>query len=142
MRLVAYSPSSDPVTDTLPGDLTAAPGWPHRDTASALSFAAAGAWTWLIVDDEGRVAGECGVKGLPGDDGLVEIGYGLAGASRGRGLGGQAVLALLGELRRRGVRHVEARVVADNVASRRLLERLGFNVVDVNGDEVVYRRVV
>ena len=139
MHLVEYSPdSSSPTTG-----LATAPGWPHADTEAALGFAAAGAWTWLIVDDDGRVAGECGVKGPPGPDGVVEIGYGLAGPSRGRGLGGRAVAALLDELRRRaGVQGVEARVMADNLASRRLLERLGFGAVDVDGAEVVYRLFV
>ena len=139
MRLVAYSPD----VLTRPGGLDIAPGWPHADTDTALAFAAAGAWTWLIVDDDGRVAGECGVKGPPGPDGVVEIGYGLAGPSRGRGLGGRAVAALLDELRARtGVRIVEARVVADNLASRRLLERLRFDPIDLDGDEVVYRLLV
>jgi len=123
--------------------LPPAAGWPHPDTANGLGYAAMGAWTWLIVDDDGRVAGECGVKGPPSADGVVEIGYGLAGPSRGRGLGGRAVAALLAELRARpAVRAVEAHVVVDNLASRRVLDRLGFEVVDVHADEVVYRLVV
>ena len=139
MHLLAYSPDE---TSTTAG-LATAPGWPHADTEAGLAFATSGAWTWLIVDDDGRVAGECGVKGPPGPDGVVEIGYGLAGPSRGRGLGSRAVSALLDELRgRTGVRVIEARVVADNVASRRLLERLRFECVDVCGAEVLYRLVV
>jgi RimJ/RimL family protein N-acetyltransferase len=144
MHLLPYAASASterpgrPVTD-----LPVAPGWPHADTAIGLGFADHGGWTWLIVDDEGRVAGECGVKGAPGADGVVEIGYGLAGPSRGRGLGGRAVSALLTELRGRpGVRVVEARVSVDNLASRRLLERLRFDLTDVEAAEVVYRRLV
>ena len=139
MHLVAYTPDSTSPT----GGLATAPGWPHADTEAGLAFAASGGWAWLIVDDDGRVAGGCGVKCPPGPDGVVEIGYGLAGQSRGRGLGGRAVSALLHELRgRTGVRLIEARVVADNVASRRLLERLRFECVDVEGAEVLYRLVV
>jgi RimJ/RimL family protein N-acetyltransferase len=139
MQLLPYLPGlGEPVAD-----LPAAPGWPHADTAMGLAFADVGGETWLIVDDEGRVAGECGTKGAPTDDGVVEIGYGLAGPSRGRGLGGQAVSALLDELRRRpGVRIVEARVSVDNLASRRLLEALRFVLAEVEAAEVVYRRLV
>lgn len=126
-----------------PPALPPAPGWPHPDTPTALAYAEAGAWTWLVVDDDGRVAGECGVKGLPGDAGTVEIGYGLAGPSRGRGLGTQLVAALVAELRSRpGVRRIDAQVVADNVASRRVLERAGFALVEVGPIEMRYTLVV
>jgi RimJ/RimL family protein N-acetyltransferase len=121
VRLVPYDGTIPP--------LDRAPGWPHADTEPGLSFAAYGGWTWLIIDDDGRIAGECGVKGPPGPDRTVEIGYGLAAPSRGHGLGTAAVGALLAELRDRGVEHVIAEVDADNLASRRLLERLGFHVV-------------
>jgi ribosomal-protein-alanine N-acetyltransferase len=136
MRLLPYRPGEQL-------SLPTAPGWPHADTAAALSFAGFGAWTWLIVDDHERIAGECGVKGLPGPDGTVEIGYGLAGPSRGRGLGGRAVAALVAELAGQdGVRRLEARVAVDNLPSRRLLERLRFEAVDVDDGEVHYTRLV
>ena len=132
-----------PYAGDVPSDLPTAPGWPHEDTAPGLGFAAHGAWTWLIVDDDGRIAGECGVKGPPDGDGIVEIGYGLAGPSRGRGLGGRAVATLVDELRRRpGVRAIEAEIAPDNVASRRVVERLGFTLTDAGEEHVRYRLVV
>lgn len=136
MRLVRYSPA-------VAASLSAAPGWPHEDTAPALSFAASGAWTWLILDDHERIVGECGVKALPDDNGVVEIGYGLAGPSRGRRLGTRAVTALLDELAStRAVRTVVAEVAVDNLASRRLLERLGFALDRTDDGYVWYRRLV
>jgi len=136
MYLLAYDPQRLP-------DLPTAPGWPHADTPAGLAYADRGAWTWLIVDDDGRIAGECGVKGAPGAAGQVEIGYGLAGPSRGRGLGTRAVAALVEELRARpGVRRIEAQVVADNLASRRVLERAGFTLVEVGPVEMRYSLVV
>ena len=138
MQLVAYVPGSQQLAQ-----LPAAAGWPHSGTAIGLGYAETGAWTWLIVDDDGQVAGECGVKGPPTPDGVVEIGYGLAGPRRGRGLGRQAVAAMVAELRAQpSVRVIEAHVVLDNLPSRRVLERLGFEVVDVQMDEAVYRLVV
>ena len=115
------------------GDRDAAPGWPHEDSAPALGFLDSGGWTFLVIDDDGRVAGECGTKAPPDAGGVVEIGYGLAAPSRGRGLGGAAVRALVEWLAaREDVRHVEAEVHVGNVASWRILERLGFAAT---GDE-------
>jgi RimJ/RimL family protein N-acetyltransferase len=112
------------------GDLagrTAAPGWPHEDTEPGLSFLDSGGLAFLVIDDDGRVAGECGTKTAPDPDGVVEIGYGLGLRSRGQGLGTTAVAALLETLAARGVTAVEAEVHARNIASWRLLERLGFH---------------
>jgi RimJ/RimL family protein N-acetyltransferase len=109
------------------GGLTAAPGWPHDDTRPGLSFLDSGGWAFLIIDDDGRVAGECGTKLPPTEDGMVEIGYGLAAPSRGRGLGTAAIEALVSWLAQRGdVSRIEAEVHVGNAASQRLLERIGF----------------
>jgi RimJ/RimL family protein N-acetyltransferase len=120
-------------------DHTAAPGWPHEDSAPGMSFLESGGCVFLILDDDGRIAGECGTKSTPGPDGAVEIGYGLAPASRGHGLGTSAVGALLGWLDRcADVRAVDAEVHLGNVASWRVLERLGF--VSTGVDDHGYRR--
>jgi RimJ/RimL family protein N-acetyltransferase len=118
------------------GERTAAPGWPHTDTALGLAFLDVGGLAFLILDADGRIAGECGTKSPPSDQGVVEIGYGLAAPSRGHGLGGAAVGALVEWLARQpGVRAIEAEVHVGNAPSWRILERLGFvaNGSDVNG---------
>jgi RimJ/RimL family protein N-acetyltransferase len=123
------------------GGLTAAPGWPHADTAPGLSFADHGGASWLVVDESGHVVGELGTKGPPGPDGTVEIGYGLAGPSRGRGIGTRAVAALLSWLDEQpDVRMVEAHVRPDNTASVRVLQRLGFEWAGHAAGEDLYRR--
>jgi [ribosomal protein S5]-alanine N-acetyltransferase len=109
------------------GDFTIAPGWPHEDTEPGMSFLDSGGVVFLVIDDDGRIIGECGTKAPPGPEGAVEIGYGLAPPSRGRGLGTEAVAALvdwLDECEDVGV--VTAEVQVENVASWRVLERLGF----------------
>ena len=122
------------------GALVAGAGWPHADTPAAFGRLIAGGWTWLVVDG-GRVVGELGTKGPPDAAGTVEIGYGLAAASRGRGIGGRAVAVLLEALDRRGdVRLIRAHVAPHNVASVRLLHRLGFRQAGNAADEVVYER--
>jgi RimJ/RimL family protein N-acetyltransferase len=113
----------------LAGDLAGretAPGWPHDDTGAGLSFVDHGGTAWLVIDDDGRIAGECGTKAPPDADGMVEIGYGLAAGSRGRGLGSAAVAALVERLTSEpGVRRIEAEVHAHNIASQRVIERAG-----------------
>jgi RimJ/RimL family protein N-acetyltransferase len=104
-------------------------GWPHADTVDGLRMAvrhghAAG---WFVTLG-GEIIGDCGTHGPPDEAGDVEIGYGLAAPYRGRGYGSELVVAasewLLG---RPGVSRVVARaVLADNVPSRRALERAGF----------------
>jgi len=59
-------------------------------------------------------------------DGTVEIGYHVAPAWRGRGVGTGVVTEFLAWLGARGVRRVRAAVRPDNTPSRALLERLGF----------------
>jgi len=118
------------------GELAVAPGWPHEDTDPGLSFVRFGGLAWLICDDDGRIAGECGTKTAPDEDGAVEIGYGLAPQSRGRGLGTGALNLLLGELTANpAVRRIEARVHVGNEASARMLARAGFTEQDRRGGE-------
>jgi RimJ/RimL family protein N-acetyltransferase len=143
IRLVPVRPEQ--ADAVLGGDLgghSAAPGWPHADTPHALAFLEVGGRCWLVVDGDGLVVGELGTKGPPDPAGRVEIGYGLAAASRGRGLGTAAVSALLAELAAdAAVSEVVAHVALDNTASRRLLARLGFIAAgDVEAGEVRYHR--
>ena len=122
---------------TDPG-LPLAPGYPHADSLDGLRMLVestaegdelAGGWFVTLAED-GRVVGDCGTFGPPDDDGRVEIGYGLAAPSRGRGIGTEAVRALVDQVvAQPGVRMVTASVEVGNEASRRLLARLGFVLV-------------
>jgi RimJ/RimL family protein N-acetyltransferase len=126
----------EPVLDTarrdalLAGDLgglTAARGWPHDDTAPGMSFLDTGGRVFLVIDDDGRVAGECGTKTPVRANGSVEIGYGLAAPSRGHGLGTAAVGALVDLLSAQpDIRFIDAEVHVDNEPSWRILRGLGF----------------
>jgi RimJ/RimL family protein N-acetyltransferase len=105
-------------------------GWPHADTLDGVRMVAEhGSEAWLILE-EGTVVGDAGTFGPPDEQGDVEIGYGLAEPSRGRGLASEFVPALARHvLAREGVRRVVARgVLADNTPSRRALERAGFEL--------------
>lgn len=135
--------------------------WPTRtrgQTAAALALkltqsvaAAEGDWLVLAVQDRatGHVIGEVLLKRADDAARLGEVGYAFATAVHGRGLASEAVTALLElGLGTFGLRSIVAHVETGNVASSRLLERLGFvrevqPLLDGSGIEIlVYRRTV
>jgi ribosomal protein S18 acetylase RimI-like enzyme len=124
-----------------PGAPDFAPGALHDRVPQAVSFAirdiASGAaavlpTVWLAVRQaDGLVVGDLGTHGPPDDEGQVEIGYSFAPSARGQGTGTAAVGALVRRLSLAPeVHRITAVTGVDNVASRRLLERLGFVVTD------------
>ena len=135
LRLI---PISDAEAEAiLRGDLSAVnagEGWPHEDTLDGLRLAPG----WFVSLD-GVVIGDCGTHGPADEHGDVEIGYGLAEPYRGRGYGGELVLALSQWLLGRpDVRRVVTRVLVGNVPSRRVLERAGFVLEGDDGETVSY----
>jgi RimJ/RimL family protein N-acetyltransferase len=134
------------------GDLrsvTPASGWPPATTRHLLAALAAAPPVlapplpfWLMTLREGGlVVGDCRWKGDVGADGAVEIGYGLAPGWRRRGLGTEAVRALVDwTLRRPGCAAVLAEVEHANAASERLLGRLGFRLDRRTEDASWYAR--
>jgi RimJ/RimL family protein N-acetyltransferase len=77
---------------------------------------------------DGVVIGECGTSGPANEAGDVEIGYGLAAPYRGLGFGTEMLVGLSRWLLAQdGVHRVTAGGVrADDIPSRRALERAGF----------------
>lgn len=123
-----------------PGVLQAGAGWPQADTMDGLRreiLLGSTPACWLVVH-QGSVIGELGWKGGPSPDGTAEIGYGLAPAYRGQGFGTEMVAAFVQwATDQPEVRRVVAETLADNIASRRVLERSGF-VVTSTADGFVY----
>jgi RimJ/RimL family protein N-acetyltransferase len=77
---------------------------------------------------DGRAIGDAGFHGPPNSAGEVEIGYALVPGARGEGLAREAVALLVAWAQTQPeVRAVTARVDRGNVASERLLARLGFS---------------
>jgi RimJ/RimL family protein N-acetyltransferase len=145
-RLVLEPLSVEDARAIVAGDLSSvrpAPGWPHDDTLDGIRIALAHgvSTTWLVLLD-GVVIGDCGLHGPPDEAGDLEIGYGLAEPSRGRGYGTELASALSDwVLAQPGVRRVVARdVLADNAASRVVLERAGFVLETDFGSTVSYAR--
>ena len=116
--------------------------WPVRnreETQLALAakldkgtVTAEGEWLILAIVHaaENRVIGEVLLKRVSDSEGVGELGYALARSHQGQGLAveaAQAVLALaFGEF---ALERVIARIDEPNLASRRMIERLGFTEV-------------
>jgi RimJ/RimL family protein N-acetyltransferase len=86
-----------------------------------------GWWSYFaILRKENRLLGICGFKGLPNQNGEVEIGYELAPAFRGRGWATEMARALADHaFSQAGVEAVLAHTLAENNASVAVLRKLG-----------------
>ena len=81
---------------------------------------------WMVELRDGTHVGEFCFKGI-GEDGKVEIGYGVAEDWRGNGYATEAVSALVDwAMKRPGVLMVTAETEPSNIASQRVLEKAGF----------------
>jgi GNAT superfamily N-acetyltransferase len=114
-------------------------GFALRDIGSGAVAVAPTVW-FIVRRADGRIVGDLGTHGAPDGGGCVEIGYSLAPSVRGKGVGTAAVAALVGRLATvPGIRQVTAITGAENTASRRLLERQGFQLTGpLPGSDVRY----
>ncbi len=124
------------------------PEWPQAELLDVLPSQAAVAHgedrfgVWVIVERESRtVVGDIGFIGPPGDEGTVEIGYGVIPDRRRRGYATEAALALVDwALRQPGVSSVVAGCDNENVPSIRTLERIGFVCSGESDGQLRWRR--
>jgi GNAT superfamily N-acetyltransferase len=115
-----------PLADTLVGisllvDAHRAVGWDSRSMPHW--------WIHQVIFD-GVVVGDIGFHGPPDAAGIVEVGYALVEAVRGRGIATAACRQILAVAWRDGATAVLAEAEADNLASRRVLAKSGFVLRD------------
>ena len=83
-------------------------------------------WNMELKDNSETIVGDFCFKGL-GDDGVVEIGYGLKEEYRHHGYMTEAVIAITEwALSQDGVKQVEAETDAKNIDSQKVLFQSGF----------------
>lgn len=101
-------------------------------------------WNMELKDEPGIIAGDFCFKGL-GDDGVVEIGYGLKEEYRHHGYMTEAVIAITEWASSQdGVKLVEAETDAENIASQKVLFQSGFvsnGKVGEEGPRFVYEDI-
>ncbi|AMM20805.1 hypothetical protein AX769_12470 [Frondihabitans sp. PAMC 28766] len=95
---------------------------------------AAGHFTAILLETKVAI-GQLGTKGAPNDVGEQEIGYGFNREIWGRGLATEAVGALTAfVLTLPGVAAVTAETAVDNLASARVLAKVGFTQTGTSWD--------
>jgi len=88
----------------------------------------------IVLRETGEVIGDIGFHGPPDETGTVEIGYGIVEQYRGRGLAGEAAVAVCGlAWSRPEVSRIIARTEEGNVASAGVLRHAGFRDNGVAG---------
>jgi RimJ/RimL family protein N-acetyltransferase len=86
-----------------------------------------------LLDAAERTIGGAGFHGPPADDGVVEIGYGIAPSTRRLGFARAAIVELVAIAAANGARRVTARTALGNLASQHALEHVGFVVDRIDG---------
>ncbi len=111
-------------------------GGDHSDATQAQLFG-----SMLIAERASRRAiGSIGFFGPPDEEGQVTIGYGLVEQYRGRGMGTEALAALIAYCRTRPeVRTILADTEVENKVSQRVLEKCGFTFIRANDEACFYR---
>lgn len=91
---------------------------------------------WMIrLKKDGMLIGDLSFKGAP-VKGTVEWGYGLEEAYRGQGYMTEAARVMLDwAFSQKDVYAVEAETLPENAASRRVLEKLDFKPLGIDGEE-------
>ena len=99
---------------------------------------ALGWWTYLFIHAaDNRLIGLGGFKGPPDAEGMVEIGYAIAPAYRGRGLATEAASGMMKyAFAHPEVNRVDAHTLPERNASVRVLERVGMKYVGPVNDPV------
>ncbi len=122
------------------------PTWPGADFARMLPHLARGVElaasgsepTRLILHTADSVLiGETGFHGPPDESGAVEVGYSIVPDYRGQGFAFEATRALVERaLARPDIRRITAACLDDNVASLKVLEKLGMRLVGATGESL------
>lgn len=99
-----------------------------------------GCWYWLLKPKKATggalLIGNGGFKGLPSEDGAVEVGYSLLEGYQGKGYATEGVRALVGwAFENPRVRRVIAETAMDGASSQGVLRKNGFELSDEEAAE-------
>ena len=83
-------------------------------------------WHLCVTDDSGAILGSVGLMRGDADSGRAEVGYWVAAEHRGRGIAPAAVELISERAFAAGWHRLELHIDPDNVASRRVAEKAGF----------------
>ena len=85
-----------------------------------------------------KIIGSTGFKGVPNEEGSIDIGYGIISQEQKKGYAIEAVTALANwALAKNEVNNITARCLLTNSSSARLLEKMKFIEIS-RDDEMIY----
>ena len=159
-RLLLVPIAYDFVCRVLAGDkgvyadhgITPVPGWPNADIQKILPVirdnlekptARPGFESWLFLhSDTLAPVGDGGFKGPPNSYGVVELGYGILENERRKGYCTEATGALVEwGLAQPGVSEIVADCLEENLASQKVLQKLGMRQYSRKNGLLFYRLV-
>ena len=104
--------------------------WAHKALTDNPASAGWLFWVFILTGRDGGQDAACGAggfKGPPDDTGTVEIGYSVLREFRARGIASEALEALIAWAgRSRKVKRIIGHTLPDLMASRRVMEKVGF----------------
>ncbi|WP_122664821.1 GNAT family N-acetyltransferase [Pseudomonas viridiflava] len=104
---------------------------------------AIGVWhPFVIEDDHGEIIGRANLKDIDLSARCAEVGYRIDQGACGQGLATRALKHLIEEARSRGLTQLIAYVFKENLGSRKVLERCGFQSEQSVHDEAAEGRFV
>jgi ribosomal-protein-alanine N-acetyltransferase len=123
--------------------------WPRQDTLDILNFLkdsldcdneVSGFDIWMIVKKEDMtIIGDAGFKGLPDEDGNIDIGFGLVDDEQRKGYGYEAANALINlAFSQDGVRRIKADCLINNYGSKRVLEKCKMREVSRDNESIYW----
>lgn len=97
---------------------------------------------WLFIDKEyDTIVGDGGFKGLPDENGVIDIGYSIIKPQRRKGFALEAVTALLEwGLSQKNVTTVTADCLDDNIPSIKILRKIGMKEIGKK-DGMIYFQI-
>ena len=99
---------------------------------------------WLIIEKEyNQIIGSAGYIGKPDNEGNIEIGFGIIPSKRGKGFCSESVKALLQwGLSHNDVKCIIARCDKSNIASRKTIQKLGFEYFNETDNLMTWKKVI
>ena len=105
---------------------------------------ALGVWhPFVIEDSSGRIVGRANLKGMSSSGQTGEVGYRIDQHACGQGLATLALRHMIEQAKERwGLVQLVAYVFKENLGSRKVLERCGFRLEQLSGDDAAECRFV
>ena len=125
-------------------------GWPDQETLETLPRIIknlskvnqpSGFESWMIVDrSTNLLIGDIGFKGIPNEDGKIDLGYGIIENERRKGFAYEAATGILQwAFNQKNVRVITASCLISNIASQKILSLLNFSIVKKENEMIYWR---